>query len=34
MRQFALALAVNKILAFEIFNPEKVGQGHGLQLSQ
>ena len=33
-RIFALALTVNEILTFEIFGLEKVGQGHGVQLSQ
>ena len=31
---FVLALTVNEILTFEIFNLKKIGQGHGLQLSE
>ena len=31
---FAVALTINEILIFEILYLEKVGQGHGLQLSQ
>ena len=29
-----LALTVSEIVTFKIFNLQKVGQGHGVQLSQ
>ena len=32
--QFALACAVCEILAFGIFDRDKVGQGHGVKLKQ
>ena len=32
LRIFALALTLSKILTFEIFDLENVGQGHGEQL--